>query len=128
MSRLWIALTIVVLLAAATACWAPPAARVGDTARSTPHVHNPRVGAQITTGKVLIGAATVFIEGRPAARLNETGVGNGCIGPNTFTIWTGSSSVFIEGRQAVRLGDRTLHCGMAPGVVTTGAASVLIGG
>ena len=33
-----------------------------------------------------------------------------------------------EGRPAARLGDQTLHCGMAPGTITTGAGSVLIGG
>ena len=128
MSRLWIALSIVVLLTAATACWAPPAARVGDQARSLPHVHNPRVGAQVSIGHIVTGAATVLIEGRPAARMNDTGSGAGCVGPNTFTIMMGSSSVFIEGRRAARLGDRTLHCGMAPGTITTGAGSVLIGG
>ncbi len=120
-------LTLTSLLLAAPACWAPPAARIGDTAQSLPHVHTPLIGAQVSAGPILVGAATVMIGGKPAARINDTGVGGGCVGPNSFSIIAGSSTVLIEGKPAARMGDRTLHCGMAPGTILTGVPTVLIG-
>ncbi|MBD3291303.1 MAG: hypothetical protein GF393_00140, partial [Armatimonadia bacterium] len=110
------ALTTVV----ATAAWAPPAARVQDTAQSLPHVHNPQVGPRVGVGPILTGSPNVLISGRPAARVQDTGSSPGCGGPSTFTIISGSNTVLINGRPAARMGDQTMHCGVSAGTIIQG--------
>lgn len=116
------------MLLAATAAWAPPAARVQDNAQSQPHVHNPQAGARLAVGSILTGSPDVLINGRPAVRVQDSGTAAGCGGPGDFTIIKGSATVLINGHPAARMGDRTLHCGMAPGTIIQGSPTVLIGG
>ncbi len=94
----------------------PPAARILDM-HVCPQVTVlvPHVGGPIVTG-----AASVIIEGMPAARVSDTLV---CIGPPDV-IATGSSSVIIENKSAARIKDQTVH----GGIIVTGAATVIIGG
>ena len=75
----------------------PPAARVGDLT-----VHG---------GTIVAGAATVFIEGMPAARQGDMHVCPMC-NPGTpppphvgGPVAMGSTTVFIEGMPAARMGD-----------------------
>lgn len=72
-----------------------PSARVGDmhicpmTTGTTPHVGGP----------VAMGAGTVMIGGKPAARVGDMCT---CTGPPD-TVMAGSSTVMIEGMPAARL-------------------------
>ncbi len=93
-----------------------PAARMGDT---TAH-----------GGTVILGAPTVLIGGRPAARLGDmhvcplvTGVVPHVGGP----ISLGSATVLIAGMPAARMGDMAI-CTGPPDVILLGEPTVLIGG
>lgn len=94
----------------------PPAARIGDlhtcpqvNPNGSPHVGGPIIGP---------GAATVLIEGMPAAVVGDSCT---CAGPPD-TIIAGSSTVLIGGVPAARVGDSTAHGGS----ITLGAATVII--
>ncbi|MGD8240499.1 MAG: PAAR domain-containing protein [Armatimonadota bacterium] len=131
MRTICILLLVAALLCAASPAFAPPAARVGDTVVGTPHCHGPHGLAGLiphpVQGPIIIGCPTVLINGKPAARVQDTGTTAACCGPNTFTITLGSATVLIGGRPAARQGDATLHCGMVPGTITIGSPNVLIG-
>jgi uncharacterized Zn-binding protein involved in type VI secretion len=102
-----------------------PAVRVGDLDVGLPHGHLhppnliPPAPTPIplpSTGPVLpipyvSGAATVLINGMPAARCGDMGAGVWCGGffP-LFEIFLGSSSVWLEGARAARVGPITKHC------------------
>lgn len=70
-------------------------------------------------------ASTVFIEGKPAARVGDILVPHtNPIGITHFPIIVmGSSTVFIEGKPAARVGDNT-NCGSK---IMNGASTVTIG-
>ena len=82
----------------------------------------------MSTGPVLHGggpilppcSATVFIGGKPAARVGDQAT---CIGP-LDVIAQGSTSVFIDGKPAARVGDPTAHGGT---IVGPGCPTVMIG-
>jgi uncharacterized Zn-binding protein involved in type VI secretion len=132
-----------------------PAVRVADYDVGLPHAHNhppnlvppappvplPSTGPVIPIPYVS-GASTVLINGMPAGRCGDVGMGIWCGGffP-MFEIFLGSSSVWIEGMRAARLGvDITKHCifstpkpedpPMGPpfGMTVTASPNVLIGG
>ena len=132
-----------------------PAVRVSDFDVGLPHAHNhppnlippappiplPSTGPVIAIPYVS-GAATVLINGMPAGRCGDVGMGIWCGGffP-MFEIFLGSSSVWLEGMRAARIGvDITKHCTfsvpkpedppMGPMIGTTISASpnVIIGG
>lgn len=66
------------------------------------------------------GAPTVFINGKPAARLNDP---CDCAdGPSH--VGSASPTVFIDGQPAARVGDTTCH----HGVISTGSGDVNVGG
>jgi uncharacterized Zn-binding protein involved in type VI secretion len=93
-----------------------PAARITDlhvcpVAGTVPHVGGPILPP---------GESTVLIGGLAAARVGDLCA---CVGP-TASVTSGSSSVLIGGKPAARLGDTTSHLS----TITTGAATVLIGG
>lgn len=94
-----------------------PAARVGDM-HTCPLVTGmvPHVGGPILPP----GCPTVLIENMPAARASDQAT---CAGPPDI-IASGSATVIIGGMPAARLGDATAH----GGVITMGAATVVIGG
>ena len=93
----------------------PPAARITDF-HVCPMINVlvPHVG-----GPVLMGCATVFIGGLPAARVNDLAV---CVGPPD-AVALSSLTVFIAGMPAARIGDITMH----GGVVAAGCPQVMIG-
>ncbi|MBI4711341.1 MAG: PAAR domain-containing protein [Candidatus Omnitrophica bacterium] len=65
-------------------------------------------------GPVQTGSLLVSIDGKPAARVGDTGVHMSCCGPNTFTIITGDPEVLIDGRPAAKtdpVQGQTKHCG-----------------
>lgn len=88
----------------------PPAARLGD----------PHTCPHSSGGTIIEGAATVFINGKPAARLNDA---CDCAdGPSH--VGSASPTVLIEGKNAARITDTTCH----HGVIQQGSANVIIGG
>ncbi len=95
------------------------AARIGDfhscplVTPSVPPV--PHVG-----GPISLGAPTVMIGGKPAARVGDMAV---CVGPPD-TIVKGSATVMIGGMPAARMGDMTAH----GGTIVVGCPTVMIGG
>ena len=72
-----------------------------------------------SSGAIVTGASTVFIEGRPAARVGDK---LSCSGGAT-QIESGSPSVSIENSHAARITDTTCH----KGAITSGATTVFIG-
>lgn len=72
------------------------------------------------TGLITTGSTTVTVNGKPAARLGDTGVASACCGPNTFRITSGDPNVLIDGRPAARIGDATVHCYSSPGTLIEG--------
>ncbi len=87
----------------------PPAARFGDQ-HTCPHSAG---------GKIVAGAATVFINGKPAARLNDA-----CqCADGSSHVGSASPTVSIEGSPAARLTDTTCH----HGVINQGSGDVFIG-
>lgn len=137
-----------------------PAVRIMDMDVGMPHAHmhppnltppNPVPVPLPSTGPVIpipyvSGASTVLINGMPAARCGDMGLGVFCGGffP-MFEIFLGSSSVWLEGSRAARVGtDITKHCifsnpksivkcsdvpiGPMIGTTVSGSTNVLIGG
>lgn len=80
------------------------AAKVGDTIKG----HDDCPDVTIKTG-----SPTVFVNGKPAARVGDIGYSHGCdnieyLHPmHAPVITTGSSKVFINGKPAARVGDST---------------------
>jgi uncharacterized Zn-binding protein involved in type VI secretion len=93
----------------------PPAARITDL-HVCPMITVlvPHVG-----GPVALGCATVFINGMPAARVNDLTT---CGGPPDG-IAMGSFTVMIGGMPSARIGDNTMH----GGVITVGSPQVIVG-
>jgi uncharacterized Zn-binding protein involved in type VI secretion len=132
-----------------------PAVRILDTDVGLPHAHGhppnlippappvplPSAGPVIPI-PYISGASTVLINGMPAARCGDMGLGIWCGGYfPMFEIFLGSSSVWIEGARAARLGvDITKHCtfttprpsdpplGPMVGALVQASPNVIIGG
>lgn len=90
---------------------------------------------------ILSGAANVLINGQPAARCGDLGLGIWCGGYfPMYEIFLGSSSVWVEGARAARVGiDITKHCimssgakdipiGVPIGMTVTASGNVMVGG
>lgn len=131
-----------------------PAIRVTDMDVGLPHGHThwpnvpPTPPAPLpSTGPIipipfLSGATTTLINGMPAARCGDMGLGVWCGGYfPMYEVFLGSSSVWIEGARAGRLlVDVTRHCmfsspkpqdpplGPMVGMTVTSSPNVLIGG
>lgn len=133
-----------------------PALRITDMDIGLPHAHNhppnlippnpvpiplPSTGPVIPIPYVS-GASNVLINGLPAARCGDIGLGIWCGGffP-MYEVFLGSANVWIEGSRAGRLGvDITKHCifttpkpndppiGPLFGTTVTGSPNVMIGG
>jgi uncharacterized Zn-binding protein involved in type VI secretion len=88
-------------------------ARVGDFGDCPADVHPGPYGPHHVRGPILTGSPNVIIDGKPAARVGDTGthVNLVCIGANKFEIVEGDNSVLINGKAAARIGDKTRHCG-----------------
>jgi uncharacterized Zn-binding protein involved in type VI secretion len=86
-------------------------AAVGDQSRCRADAHGCLACPHNVIGPILTGSPNVTINGKPAARVGDTGVHAACCGSNTFKITEGDPNVLIDGRPAARLGDTTSHCG-----------------
>ncbi len=115
-----------------------PAATLLSVAMGAPHAHvaHPPSGPPPVPptplppiGPVMFGTCvSVLINGKPAARCGDLGLGPTCCGlPPIYEIFTGSSKVFIGGARAARQLDITYHCKPVPpaGAAARGAAAAL---
>jgi uncharacterized Zn-binding protein involved in type VI secretion len=115
-----------------------PAATQFSMALGAPHAHvaHPPSGPPPIPptplpplGPILFGnCVQVLINGIPAARCGDLGLGPTCCGlPPIYEVFTGSSKVFIGGARAARMTDITYHCKPVPpaGAAARGAASAL---
>ncbi|HEU5076467.1 MAG TPA: DUF6531 domain-containing protein, partial [Polyangiaceae bacterium] len=99
---------------------AAPIARLGITMHiGTPHghPHPPSMGVPLPSVGVafLAGSASVLVNGLPALRAGDVGLGLTCgsLAP-PFEIVTGASGVYFGGSRVARLGmDLTMHCNPA---------------
>ncbi|CAM2070397.1 PAAR domain-containing protein [Sulfidibacter corallicola] len=102
-----------------------PAATFGNMALGLPHAHilHPPSGPfpippipLPPLGPIMLGnCVQVLINGKPAARAGDIGIGPTCCGlPPFYEIFTGSSNVFIGGSRAARVTDVTMHCTFLP--------------
>lgn len=103
----------------------PPASRVGDNANCPADSHGKNCCAHSVTGPAVQGSPDVFIDGKPALRVGDSGVHSACCGSNTWVTAAGSGKVLINGIPAVRLGDATTHCG-GTGKMIEGSPTVSI--
>ena len=88
-----------------------PATRVGDKANCPNDSHGKGCCDHNVTGPATLGSPDVFIDGRPALRIGDSGVHSSCCGSNTWVTAQGSTKVLINNIPAVRLYDATTHCG-----------------
>jgi uncharacterized Zn-binding protein involved in type VI secretion len=105
----------------------PASTRVGDSTTGIcdlglpdcPHARNGTNG---------VGSPNVFINGKPAHRLNDTGPTN-CPHGGTFGSVEGSSNVIVNGQPLTRIGDTTqcVVCGQS-GAHVSGSPNVFAGG
>ena len=105
----------------------PGQARISDIAKAEACSHGCPSCPHKVSGPIVGGSPNVFVNGLPAARLNDPGIHAACCGTNIFTCDAGSGTVFINGKKAHRKGDKTKHCG-TNGKMTSGSANVLTGG
>nr|MDQ3031098.1 DUF6531 domain-containing protein [Myxococcota bacterium] len=102
-----------------------PVAVLGSTMHvGTPHVHThppslvppaPPIPLPSMGVAFLAGSASVLVNGVPALRAGDIGLGLTCgsMAP-PFEIMTGASGVFFGGSRVARLGDITFHCNPIP--------------
>ncbi|MFA5733239.1 MAG: PAAR domain-containing protein [Acidithiobacillus sp.] len=105
-----------------------PSARVGDKALCPIHSHGrPDCPHLNSNGPITVGSSNVFINSKPAARQNDSGVHAVCCDVNTFKITTGSSTVFVNGKPLARQGDSTLHRNIGSGTIQNGSSNTFVG-
>lgn len=86
-------------------------AHVGMLAQCSADSHGSPADPLAVVGPITTGSHNVFVNGKLAARVGDTGVHAACAGPNTFEIVSGDPTVLINGRPAAEIGDTTQHCG-----------------
>jgi uncharacterized Zn-binding protein involved in type VI secretion len=95
-------------------------AHVGSVAKA-PSVAFGALGCpHAVVGPITTGSPTVYIGGKPAARVGDVGVAAADCGPNSFKIIDGDSSVMIDGRPAAKIGSQTDHYGGLGSIVGGG--------
>jgi uncharacterized Zn-binding protein involved in type VI secretion len=104
----------------------PGQGRLGDKANISADAHGCPGCPHPGTGPAIAGSPDVFVNGRPALRVDDVGLHAACCGPNMWQAQQGSSTVFINGRAAFRLQDPTRHCG-GQGQLIEGSDNVLVG-
>lgn len=105
----------------------PGQGRVSDLAEIKGDAHGCPACAHPCVGPCIEGSPDVFVNGLPAARVDDPGIHAACCGPNLWNAKTGSSTVFINGIKAHRKDDQTQHCG-GMGKLITGSSDVITGG
>lgn len=104
----------------------PAQGRLGDRAQHLGDAHGCPACPHDALGPAVTGARNVFVNGRPALRVQDAGVHAACCGSNTWTAMAGSRTVRINGLPAHRHGDTTQHCG-GQGRLFEGSPNVFVG-
>ena len=105
----------------------PGISRSGDLVTGGAHCHGHDHGPQPSPGRIREGSPKVFANGRPVARDGDQGYSPKCCGGvGKIILHAGQSRVFADGKPVVKEGDTTMHCDMAPGVVSTSSRNVLL--
>ena len=104
----------------------PGQGRLGDKAQVQSDAHGCPGCPHPGVGPAIAGSADVFVNGRPALRVNDVGIHAVCCGPNMWTAKQGSATVFINGKAAYRKDDPSKHCG-GDGKLIEGSDNVIVG-
>lgn len=104
----------------------PPQGRLGDQSHCPADAHGCPGCAHPVVGPAISGSPNVFVNGRPALRVDDVGIHAACCGPNTWQATEGAPYVLINDRKAHRLGDADRHCG-GQGKLIEGSDNVIVG-
>jgi PAAR motif len=104
----------------------PGQGRLGDKANISADAHGCPGCPHPGTGPAIMGSPDVFVNGRPALRVDDMGIHAVCCGPNMWKAQQGSATVFINGKAAFRMNDPSKHCG-GQGQLIEGSADVIVG-
>lgn len=104
-----------------------PQGRLGDKARVPADAHGCPACPHSCVGPAIAGSPNVFVNKRPALRVQDPGIHAACCGPNTWNAGSGSGTVHINGKLAHRQDDMTIHCG-GVGQLIEGSGNVKTGG
>ncbi len=66
----------------------------------------------------------MFVNSRPALRVDDIGIHAICCGPNMWQAQQGAPTVFINGKAAFRTNDPSKHCG-GQGQLIEGSSDVI---
>lgn len=104
----------------------PGQGRLGDKAQVQADAHGCPGCPHPGVGPAIAGSANVFVNNRPALRVDDVGIHAVCCGPNMWTAQQGSQTVFINGKAAYRMNDPSKHCG-GQGKLIEGSDNVIVG-
>ena len=105
----------------------PGQGRLGDKAQVQQDAHGCPGCPHPGVGPAIAGSTDVFVNGRPALRVDDVGVHAVCCGTNMWQAQQGSATVFINGKAAFRQNDPSRHCG-GSGKLIEGSDDVIVGG
>ena len=105
----------------------PANSRLGDKSKVDADAHGCPACAHTCVGPAVSGSPTVFVNSKPALRVNDNGVHAACCGANTWVAIAGSGTVYINSQAAHRLDDADQHCG-GVGKMIEGSPNVFSGG
>src|SRR5262245_8415267 len=100
--------------------------RLGDKAQIQQDAHGCPGCPHPGVGPAISGSPTVFVNGRPALRVDDVGLQAACCGANMWQARQGSATVFINGKAAFRQNDPSRHCG-GDGKLIEGSGDVIVG-
>ncbi len=103
-----------------------PQSRFGDQSYVPVDTHGKPCCPHECIGPATDGSPDVYVNGRPALRVTDSGVHAACCGPNTWVAKEGSSVVLINNLESHRLFDADMHCG-GPGFMVEGSEDVFVG-
>ncbi len=104
----------------------PGQGRLGDAANITNDAHGCPGCPHPGSGPAIQGSADVFVNGRPALRVDDVGIHAACCGTNMWQAQQGAPTVFINGKAAFRMNDPSKHCG-GQGKLIEGSNDVIVG-
>ncbi len=101
--------------------------RLGDKSQVPADGHGCPACAHSCVGPAVAGSPNVFVNSKPALRVDDPGIHAACCGPNTWKATAGSGTVIINGKKAHRLNDADAHCG-GNGKMIEASTNVFSGG
>ncbi len=101
--------------------------RLGDQSKVDADAHGCPACPHVCVGPAIVGSPDVFVNSKPALRVDDKGIHAACCGPNQWTAVKGSSTVSINSKDAHRKDDSDQHCGGA-GKMIEGSGNVFSGG